>query len=263
MFSDAAVVRLWIELFCTGLLAAIFGSMVGLGGGFIVVPALRLFFGLGPGEAAGTSLALVVANSASGAFTYLMAKRVHVKIGLLLAAGGLPGSILGALVVTRIPAQTWDWLLAIFLMAVAVNMVINRARAAERPEAIDITQTKVMSLRVAAVAGFLTGFVSSLFGVGGGVIVVPSLLYFSTLPAHAISATSHFAIFLTSPVGLITHALQGNIRLTYVVPLVLGGLCGGPIGARLSLRLNATVLTTLVAAAMALASISLVSRHFF
>jgi len=76
--------------------------MVGLGGGFVLVPILRLVFGLAPAEAAGTSLALVVANSASGAFTYFLQKRVHVKIGLLLAAGGLPGSILGARLTGRL-----------------------------------------------------------------------------------------------------------------------------------------------------------------
>jgi len=238
--------------------------MVGLGGGFIVVPALRILFGLGPAEAAGTSLALVVANSASGAFTYFLQKRVHIKIGLLLAAGGFPGSILGAIAVQYIPAQAWDWSFAAFLVVVGANMIYTRKRIAARAnDADDISKVAAMSLPVALVAGFFVGVVSSLFGVGGGVVVIPSLLYFSTLPAHAISATSHFAIFLTSPVGLITHAMQSDIRWTYAIPLVIGGLCGGPIGARLSLRLNAKQLTVLVAVAITIAAFSIVSRHLF
>ncbi len=238
--------------------------MVGLGGGFIVVPALRLLFGLGPAEAAGTSLALVVANSASGAFTYMMQRRVHVKIGLLIALGGFPGSILGALAVARMPAEDWDWALALFLVVVGFDMIWNRSRRMHAARATaDVRTIKGMSYRAASAAGFFVGFFSSLFGIGGGVIVVPVLLYFSELPAHAISATSHFAIFLTSPVGLATHALQHNIHLAYVIPLVLGGLCGGPIGARLSLRLDAQQLQILVAAALALAAASLVARHLF
>lgn len=236
--------------------------MVGLGGGFIIVPALRIFFGLGPAEAAGTSLALVVANSASGAFTYFLQKRVHVKIGLLIAAGGFPGAILGALAVQYIPAQAWDWAFAIFLIVVGVNMIYTRRRLADRPNADDISNVPAMPLAKALFAGFFVGFISSLFGVGGGVVVIPSLLYFSTLPAHAISATSHFAIFLTSPIGLITHAIAHDVDLAYVIPLVVGGLCGGPIGARLSLRLSAKQLTVLVAVAISLAAISIVSRHF-
>ncbi|HEY5257826.1 MAG TPA: sulfite exporter TauE/SafE family protein [Candidatus Baltobacteraceae bacterium] len=255
--------RLGLELFATGLLASIFGSMVGLGGGFLLVPALRLFFGLSPADAAGTSLALVVANSASGAFTYLLQKRVHVKIGLLIALGGLPGSIAGAMLVTRLSEQTFDTILAVLLLAVAADVLWNRrATAASRP-AGQIAGIKGMSYRGAVAMGFAVGLVSSLFGIGGGVIVVPSLLYFSELPAHAISATSHFAIVLTSPVGLATHAFQHDIRIADVVPLVLGGLCGGPIGARLSLKLNSRQLLRYVAAALIVAAVSLVGRYFF
>jgi uncharacterized membrane protein YfcA len=105
------------------------------------------------------------------------------------------------------------------------------------------------------------GVVSSLFGIGGGIIVVPTLLYFSELPAHAISATSHFAIVLTSPVGLVVHAMQHDIRLPAVVPLVLGGLCGGPIGARLSLRLKSAQLLIVVATALIVVAASLALRH--
>ncbi|MBV8488888.1 MAG: sulfite exporter TauE/SafE family protein, partial [Candidatus Eremiobacteraeota bacterium] len=79
--------RTGLELFAVALFASAFGSMVGLGGGFILVPILRLFFGLAPAEAAGTSLLLIIANSFSGAITYLWHRRVHVRLGLLIAAG--------------------------------------------------------------------------------------------------------------------------------------------------------------------------------
>jgi uncharacterized membrane protein YfcA len=186
-----------VELFVAAFLASVFGSMVGLGGGFILVPVLRLFFGLPPAEAAGTALVLVVANSGSGATTYLLQKRVHVRVGLTLALAGWPGSIIGAI----------------------------------------------------------------LFGIGGGAVLVPTLLYFSDLPAHAISATSHFGIVLTSPVGLITHAFQHDILVRDIIPLVIGGLLGGPIGARLSLRLRSRQLLVFVAFALAIGAISLVLHH--
>ncbi len=92
-------------------------------------------------------------------------------------------------------------------------------------------------------------------------IVVPTLLYFSDLPAHAISATSHFAILLTSPVGTIVHAAQHDIQVADVLPLVAGGLCGGPIGARLSLRLKSRNLLVFVGAALIIAAGSMALRH--
>lgn len=236
--------------------------MVGLGGGFVLVPILRLFFGLAPAEAAGTSLALVVANSASGALTYFLQKRVHVKIGLLLAAGGLPGSILGAIAAARIPAVAFDWIFAALLLVVTADLYFHRkSRLAGRAPDDGANLIKGMSYRVALMVGLGVGFVSSLFGVGGGVIVIPSLFYLSALSAHVIAATSHFTIFLTSPVGLVTHAVQHDIALGDVVPLVLGGLLGGPIGARLSRLVSGPRLLTLVCIAMVIAAGALILHH--
>jgi uncharacterized protein len=237
--------------------------MVGLGGGFIIVPVLRLFFGLSPAVAAGTSLALVIANSGSGAITYLLQRRVHVRVGLLIAAGGFPGSIAGAIAVKNLPPHVFDWLFAAFLLIVAGDMVWNRERRLEgRTERADVQQIVGMPWPRALLAGFGVGFISSLFGVGGGVVLVPTLLYFSDLPAHAISATSHFGIVLTSPVGFVTHYLQHDIDWYYVIPLVAGGVLGGPIGARLSMRLRSTRLMLFVAVALCIAALALILRHF-
>jgi uncharacterized protein len=254
-------VRFGIELFAAAFVASIFGSMVGLGGGFIFVPLLRLVFGLPPAEAAGTSLVLVTANSGAGAFTYFLQKQVNVRLGLIFACGGLPGSIAGAILAKHISEQAFDWAFGIFLIAVAADMIFNaKIRVAGRVEHA-AGGTKPMSYRAAVGLGFLVGLVSSLFGIGGGVITVPSLLYFSSLPAHAISATSHFILILTSPTGLIVHALQHDVQLRDVIPLVAGGLCGGPVGARLSLRLKSPQLLVVVGIALIAVAGSLALRH--
>lgn len=250
-----------LELFGAALVASVFGSMVGLGGGFVLVPILRIFFGLGPAEAAGTSLVLVTANSGAGAFTYLLQKRVDVKLGAMFAIGGLPGAIIGAILTRHIAPRDFDWAFGIFLVLVAGDMIINAAKRVGARVETDVGLRKAMSFRAAVGIGFVVGLVSSLFGIGGGVIVVPSLLYFSSLPAHAISATSHFAIVLTSPVGLIVHGLQGDIRIADVPPLVAGGLLGGPIGARLSLRLRSPQLLVVVGIALVCVALSLALRH--
>ena len=236
--------------------------MVGLGGGFISVPILLLFYGLPPAEASGTSLALVVANSASGAFTYLLHKRVHVKIGLLLAAGGFPASIAGAIVAKHISPQLYDWTFAVLLLAVSYDMVRNRHAHVARRREQELDDRGPVNVPRFLLVGLIVGFVSSLFGVGGGVIIIPSLLYFSSLTAHMISATSQFSIFLTSPVGFAAHWAQSDIDWHYVVPLALGGIIGGPIGVRLSLRLRQTRLLAAVAAGLTVAALALIFRHF-
>lgn len=237
--------------------------MVGLGGGFIIVPVLRLFFGLSPAVAAGTSLALVVANSGSGALTYALQRRVHVRTGLVLAAAAFPGSILGAMIVKRLPPHIFDWLFAAFIIAVAIDIVINSERRLAGRDAMPVHHIGAMDHVAAIVAGFVVGLISSLFGVGGGVVLIPSLIYFSELPAHAITATSQFVIVLTSPVGLATHFAQHDIYWNYVLPLVGGGLLGGPIGARLSLRLHSPRLMLYVAVALVAAALALIAKHVF
>jgi uncharacterized protein len=251
-----------LELFAAAFVASIFGSMVGLGGGFILVPIMRLFMGFPPAYAAGTSLVLIVANSASGAFAYLLQRRVHLKIGLLVAAGGLPGSVLGAIASLHISPLLFDSILAALLVAVAIDMAWNaERRMAGRVEHHRVASIKGMSYRGALALGFIVGIFSSLFGLGGGIVVVPALLYFSELPVHAISATSQFAILLTSPVGLAVHALQRDVAVQDILPLVAGGLLGGPIGARISLRLRSPQLLIAVAIALVTAAISLIWRR--
>jgi uncharacterized membrane protein YfcA len=254
-------VQLAIELFAVAFFSSAFGSMVGLGGGFVLVPILRLVFGLAPAEAAGTSLALVVASSASSTVTYFMHERVHIKLGLLIAAGGLPGSILGAILVTHISPRLFDWILALLLIAVGTDFWWNRNHRAGGQHHRPIREIKGMSYRVAVIAGFAIGLFSSLFGLGGGIVLVPTLMYFSELPAHAIGATSSFGILLTSPVGLAVHWLEHNIDLAYLLPLVVGGLCGGPIGARLSLRLKSPQLLVVMAIALYVVAVSLIWKH--
>jgi uncharacterized membrane protein YfcA len=251
-----------VELFVVALLASAFGAMVGLGGGFILVPVLRLFFGLAPAEAAGTSLVLIVASGASGAFAYLMQRRVHLKIGWLIAAGGLPGGIIGAILSLHISPRAFDWILALLLIAVAIDMAWNAERRMRgRPLHERVHEIKGMSYRAALLLGFAIGVLSSLFGIGGGVVLVPTLLYFSELPIHAVSATSQFGLLLTSPVGLVVHAFQRDIDLPAVVPLVAGGLLGGPVGARLSSKLKSPQLLVVVAFALVAVAGSLIWRH--
>ncbi len=236
--------------------------MVGLGGGFVLVPILRLLLGFSPAETAGTSLVLIVANGAGGALTYLLHQRVHLRLGLLIALGALPTSVLGAMLSLRISPRIFDVLLAALLIAITVDMVWNaQRRMAGRPEMPRVAAIKGMSDRLAVVIGLAVGIFLSLFGLGGGIIVVPAFLYFSELPVHAISATSQFAILLSSPPGLIAHILQHDVAWRDAIPLVFGGLLGGPVGARLSMSLKSAQLLNAIALALAVAAISLIWRH--
>ena len=243
--------------------ASVFGSMVGLGGGFILVPVLRLFFGFEPAEAAGTSLVLVVANSASGSVAYLLQRRVHVRVGLLIALGGLPGSILGAWAVTRISAQTFDWLLAALLIAVGTDLILNRhRRIAGRADVSAISATKGMSYRLAISSRLhrRADFESVRHRRRRDRRTVAACISRTCrLTPSARRRTSPSCSPRRSAWPCISRSTTSG--LATVVPLVAGGLLGGPIGARLSLRLKSSLLLLLVAVALFAAAGSLILKH--
>jgi uncharacterized protein len=250
-----------LGLFLAGFAISIFGSIVGLGGGFVLVPLLRLFFGLPPALVAGTSLALVVTNNATASVTYLFQRRIQLRTGLLVAAGGLPGSVLGAALVLSMPVLAFDWLLAILILAVAVNM-LRKANSPNTPSSSDGRKVGPVAWTWALVLGFAVGVLSGLFGAGGGVLLIAALFSFASLSVYEVTATAQFALLFISAFGLGAHNLQHDLQPAYAVPLVLGGALGGPIGASISARLKPKRLASIVALALIVAALALVVRDF-
>ncbi len=258
-----------------GLVAATIGSLAGLGGGFIAAPALRLIFHLSPSAAAGTSLVLVLANVASASIAFYRQGRVDVRLGVLMGFLAIPGSIAGALLVKRAPGAWFDLLYAGMLVFLAVDLWRRPSVHAEggtsrlpwsreRTFRDRLTGTEYRyteSRPVAAVAGAVTGFLSSFFGIGGGVLVVPIMLRLFVMPAHIVSATSHTIILFSAPFGVATQALTGDINWSDALPLALGGIAGGQIGAKLSRYLSGPRLVRILAIVLSLAAASLISQH--
>jgi uncharacterized membrane protein YfcA len=248
----------FVALFLCAIAASVFGSVVGLGGGFVMVPVLRVAFGIVPTIASTTSLFLVFANTAAASVGFLRDKRVDVPLGLMLAIGAVPGSILGVAAVHRVTLVQFDAIYGGLLVILAIA-TLRRRGIASRPAG---ERTFLHSPWAAIPAGFVMGVSSSLFGVGGGIIVVPLMLIAARMPPHIAAATSSFVILLSAPVGLVTHILAGDARWLLVAPLVLGGLIGGTIGPGVAKRISSPRLIDLLVAAFILAAIGLVIRHF-
>jgi len=248
-----------LGLFVAALAASALGSMVGLGGGFLMVPILRLAFGFDPAVAAGMSLAMVVANGASSTIANLRARRVNLRVGLLVVAGGIPGALLGSRIVERIASPIFDWLFAALVVGVALDFALRRSRLAlsgTNREGAPRTMHPVASV----LAGFFAGILGGLFGIGGGIAIVPALAYFSDVPIHSITATSQFAIALTSPIGFVAHALAGDVDFLRAIPLFLGGIVGGTLGPRIAARMHAAQLLSVVSIALVLAAAAMLLR---
>ena len=248
-----------LELFTIGLAASIFGSIVGLGGGFVIIPVLRIVFGVPPAQVAGTSLLMVLANTGASTFGYLRDRVVDLRLALPFTLGAVPGSIIGVFAVKRFTPSGFDVAYGVVLFVLAVLVVRRRSitsrAAGERTFAHDP--------RVGVIAGLGIGFFSSLFGIGGGVVLIPLLLIAARMPPHVVTATSAFVITTTAPVGVLTHAFSGDVDWPFSLPLVLGGLVGGSIGPVIQKRVSSPTLITLLAAALIAAELGLALRHLF
>jgi uncharacterized membrane protein YfcA len=258
-----------------GFAAAAIGSLGGLGGGFIVAPALRLIYDVQPDEAAATSLVLVLANVTSASIAFVRQGRVDLRLALVVGLAAVPTSILGALAVHGASA-TWFDLTYAGLLALFAASLVGRSfsSVAARPVRLPWSRERIFVDRVAGVAyrypesvpievgtGLLTGFLSSFFGIGGGTVVVPVLLRVFAMPAHVVSASSHAIILFSAMFGVGTHAFSGDIVWRDAIPLAAGGLVGGQVGALVSARISGAVLVRIVAGVLALASLSLFAQH--
>lgn len=244
-------------IFAVGTVASIFGSLVGLGGGFVIIPVLRIAFGVSPAQAAGTSLVMVLANTAAATVGYLRNRTVDVRLATPFTLGAVPGSILGVFAVRRFTPTGFDLAYGIVLIILAI-LVIRRRSIESRPAG---ERTFAHDPRAGAFIGLATGFFSSLFGIGGGVVMIPLLLVAARMPPHVVTATSALVITTTAPVGVATHAFAGDVDWIFTAPLVAGGLVGGSIGPAIAKRISSPALINLLAIGLILAAVGLGVRH--
>lgn len=245
-------------LLAVGVAAGTIGSMVGLGGGVIIVPALVFLaewsdtFALTPQMATGTSLAVVAVSSLSSSISYHKQRKIDMRSALLFFAGSGPGSLVGAYLNARL---TGGGLLAgfgVFLIAVSFLLMI-RHKLGKRQMRWSVvrtytdpvsgeTHTYGYTKTVALAASFAVGLLAGLFGVGGGALMMPVLLILFHFPVHVAAATSMFMIFLSSIPGSAAHAHFGHIQWLHAALLAPGAWAGGKFGAWLSLKLRVRTL---------------------
>ncbi|MFL6493157.1 MAG: sulfite exporter TauE/SafE family protein [Nitrososphaera sp.] len=219
-----------VLLLVVGLGAGTLGSMLGVGGGIIMVPALT-FLNMPSTQAASTSLIAVMSTSISSTIEYSRQKRIDYALGLEMAASAIPGGVLGAILSEYLQEDLFKLYFGILLILTGLyisykNSVLKDNRAKKRS----------MSLQVAVfAASFGAGVISSLFGVGGGIIFVPAMLLVLGLRMHRAAPTSQLTLMMTAIVGVLTHSVLGHPDYLQAVVLSVGAFAGAQIGARLSL----------------------------
>jgi uncharacterized protein len=233
-----------------GFFAGAFGTLIGAGGGFVLMPILLLLYrDSSPVLLTSISLAVIFFNALSGTLAYARMRRIDYKSGLLFLTATLPGSIAGALTTSWMPRWLFDFLFGLLLIAAAVFLLLKKETAvkSEIPgkwtSHIQLTEADGTSHRYSysRLKGFIislaVGYVSTLLGIGGGIIHVPVMVYMLHFPVHIATATSHFVLAGMSLTGSMVHLFsgvfaQGGARR--ILCLSAGVILGAQLGALLA-----------------------------
>src|SRR5579872_196575 len=239
---------LWLILL--GFAAGIIGSMIGLGGGFVVVPILT-FFGFSPQLAASNSLFAAFSNAVASTASYAKQKRIEYSIGLKLGLFSIPGTILGAYISDGITPSSFKILFGIVLLASSIYIFLKR-----KMESKDYNLSKQIMI-LAVGASFFAGIISSLFGIGGGVVFVPLMVIAIGLSMKMAAPTSQFILMFAAASGMIVHSMLGHPDYMQAGLLSVGAFAGGIVGSKLSLRVGEKKLRIFVTVVLAVTSIKL------
>ncbi len=238
-----------------GFAAGVIGSMIGLGGGFVVVPALT-FVGFQPTLAASDSLFAAFCNAVASTVSYAKQKRIVYSLGIKLALLSIPGTILGAYISDEIAATTFKVLFGIVLVGSSVYIYSRRKM---EPKEYYISK-QVMVL--AAGSSFFAGIVSSLFGIGGGAVFVPLMVVAIGLSMKLAAPTSQFILMFAAASGMIVHSMLGHPDYIQAGLLSLGAFAGGIVGSKLSLRVEERKLRIFVTIVLAITAVKLFMDGF-
>lgn len=253
-----------------GFAVGFLGTLIGAGGGFVLVPVLLILYpDMSPEAITSISLGVVFLNAGSGSFAYARMKRIDIKSAISFGLATLPGAIIGAFLTSFIPRNVFDMILGALLIIISLFLLINphyrketqvqkknwthRSLIDSKGERYDYS----FSLRTGIVLSFFVGFASSLLGIGGGIIHVPALTILLNFPVHVATATSHLILAVMALAGTVVHIYQGNLNHNWGMMLSIGFgvILGAQLGAYVSHRVQQKVIIISLAVALLLVGV--------
>lgn len=259
-----------------GFLSAFVGSLVGLGGGIIFVPAMLFLFSnfdsfswASHQTIVGISLITMIFTGMSSTLAYYKLKRVDIKTGVIFIIGCLPGIFLGGQTNKIIDMDSFSLYFGILMLVMFLMMLINRDKLLKKKELVISDNTRTFNIDgeqhqyniktpLAIVLGFFVGYLSTLFGIGGGTISVPAMILFFGIPVQIAIGTSMFMIFFISLAGSISHIVMGHIVWKYVIFFIIGSYIGGTVGAKSSKLFKGKTLEWILKIVIVIAGIKLI-----
>jgi uncharacterized protein len=253
----------WIILVIVGILASSLGSLIGMGGGIVVVPALLYlatlpsFSHLTPQVVVGTSLFTMIFTGLSSTLAYMRHKTVDYKSGFIFLIGSGPASILGAWVTERLELHSFNIYFGIFVILISIVLLVkdklkpipfrkDKGIVRHFTDNSGVNYEYGFNPIMAVFISFIVGFLSGVFGIGGGSLMVPTMILVFFFPPHVATATSMFMILPTAILSSITHITLGNVNWLYALALVPGAWIGSRVGVFLNTKLKSKTIVWII-----------------
>lgn len=222
--------QLW--LIPLGFAAGVLGSMIGLGGGVVIVPVLT-FLGFSPTLSASNSLFAALSNAAGSTISYSRQKnRINYSLGVKLGLLCVPGTILGAILSEDVSPDLFKILFGLVMISLVVYIFVKKQ---------DESKEKVLTKQLMVLAvgsSFFAGLISSFFGIGGGVVFVPLMIIGMGMAMKRAAPTSQLILLFATFSGVTVHSLLGHPDFLQAGLLAAGSFIGGLVGGRLSLNVK-------------------------
>jgi uncharacterized membrane protein YfcA len=241
-------------LVAMAVFAGVVGSMVGVGGGIVVVPILTLAFDVPIKVAIATSLICVIATSTAAQTVFVTKGMTNLRLGMALEIMTTLGAIAGGVTAVLISGRILQGVFAAILVYVAYTM--RRRGDDVAPERTGLLEADyvdpadgrhvaygVRRLKLGAFLSLFAGNISGLVGLGGGAFKVPIMNIIMGVPLKATIATSNLMIGVTAATGAVIFYGRGYVDARYAVPAALGILLGARLGPRLAVRLRSQTLS--------------------
>jgi len=270
---------LTVALLAMGLGAGTYGVLIGAGGGFIIAPLLIVVFDVDHEVAVGTSLVTVFLASTSGAASFLRLRQVDLRAAMLFSAAAIPGAVLGVVGLSHVPSGSFQIIYGVILVALGVYIILqprlDKARDPDTPRAAVTNRSgwwsKVSSLGtrtstvvtaqsgeysytynepMAVLTNGAFGFTAGFFGMGGGPLRTPALVYLFHFPMVVAVSTSVVSQVLFTAIGSAAHAVDNNVEIVPALLIGTGMIVGAQIAVRTSRRFRPRGLMRLLSLAL-------------
>ncbi|WP_160317753.1 sulfite exporter TauE/SafE family protein [Pseudobacteroides cellulosolvens] len=264
-------------LIILGFIVGTLGTLVGVGGGFILLPVLLTIYPEKPHEVL-TAITLVIGfiNSSTGALAHRGSGRIDFKSGFIFAAATVPASVLGTYLTTYLPVTLFQIILGIVMVMVSVLMFISNTDR-KKEKNVKKTRSKFImeknfskgdgtkeewsyDIRVGVVCSAIAGFISSLVGLAGGVFHIPLMIRILGFPVLVAAATSQFVVIFSCLSGTITNIISGAIKggVITAITISLGVVPGAFFGASISKRMKNIWIIRIFAVLLMIAALKII-----